>query len=272
MKRRCLPGAAIALAASLALAGPASGASWIDPDEPTYVPTPAGQLDHYAYDFDIQMEGRPRTTSRMETWVSADRSRTVSTRDGALLTEEATEGSEWRVFFADANEIRIRPLRTPGRPVIHTLRSQAAILREQLDKGYLKDEGETQFAGRRARVLVDGPNDPDRHHNSERLVVDADSFVVLEAEIRATGYEEGTERAFQTISKRTLVINETVDLAGNEENLRFGDHPSATIVQAGALTDTYSARKRAKAKKARAQRAKARKARAKARRKASARA
>ena len=269
MKRRLLPGAALAVTATLALAGPASAASWIDPGEPTYVPTPAGQLDHYVYEYENEIQGHPRRTSRMEAWVSADRSRTVSTRDGALATEEVTEGSEWRTFFAAADEIRIRPLKRPGRPVLHTLRSQAAILREQLDRGYLKSDGEAQVGGRRALVLVDGPNDPDRHHNSERLLVDPDSFVVLEAEIRATGYKEDSDETIQTVSRRRLVLNETVDLAANEASLRFGDHPGATIVRAGADQDTYSARNRAKNAKAKAKRAKAR---AKARRRAAKRA
>ena len=269
MKRRLLPGAALAVTASLALAGPASAASWIDPGEPTYVPTPAGQLDHYVYEYENEIEGHPRRTSRMETWVSDDRSRTVFTSGGSLLTEEATEGSEWRVFYADANEIKVRPLKTPGRPVMHTLRSQAAIVREQLDQKYLKVEGETEYAGRRALVLVDGPVDPDRHHNTERLVVDPESYVVLEGRLEATGYDENGNNPIRTTSVRRLVLNETVDLAAGEANLRFGDHPGATIVQAGALQDTYSARNRAKKAKAKAKRAKAR---AKARRKAAKRA
>ena len=252
MKRRLLPGAVLALTASLAFAASAPAASWIDPGEPTYVPTPAGQLDHYVYEFDIQIEGQPRTTSRQEAWVSADRTHTVYTRDGALLTEEATEGSEWRSFFADANEVRVRTLKTPGRPALQTLRSNAAILREQLDHGYLKVDGETQVDGRRALVLVDGPNDPDRHHNSERVVVDAESFVMLESELHATGSKEGSDETIQAVNVKRLVLHETLPLAGNEGLLAFGDHPGAKVVQDAGLDEDHVATAAAKRKKARA--------------------
>jgi hypothetical protein len=275
MKRRLLPGAALALTASLAIAATAPAASWIDPGEPTYVPTPAGKLDHYVYEYENVIDGATRT-SRMETWVSADRSHTLFTSGGTLLTEEATEGSEWRVFYADANEIKVRPLKTPGRPVMHTLRSQAAIVREQLDRDYLRVEGETRYEGRRALVLTDGPVDPDRHHNTERLVVDPESYVVLEGRLEATGYDENGGNPIRTTSVRRLVLDETVALAGNEAKLRFGDHPGARIVQAAGLEE-FSARDRAKrakarakARRAKAQRAKAR--RAKARRRAARRA
>jgi hypothetical protein len=249
MKRRLLNGAALAVTASLALAGSASAASWLDPGEPTYVPAPAGKIDHFVYEYDINLDGK-RQTSRMESWVSADRSRTVFTNGEGVLTEDAVEGSEWKVFYSDVNEIRIRTLKTPGRPVTHNLRTQAAINREQVDTGWLKVDGETTVDGRRALILVDGPKDPDGDHNSERIVVDADSYVELSAHREANGIRDSDGRAIKSVSDRKLVANETLDLAGNESSLVFGDHPGATVTRAGNVEeDTYSARKKSKAAK-----------------------
>jgi hypothetical protein len=264
MKRRLLPGAALAVIASLALAGSASAASWLDPGERTYVPAPDGKIDHYVYEYDIQFDGA-KSTSRMEAWVSADRSRTVFTNRGGLLTEDAVEGSEWKVFYSDVNEIKIRTLKTPGRPVTYNLRTQAAINREHVDAGWLKVDGETTVGGRRALVLVDGPKDPDGAHNSERIVVDADSFVELSAHREATAYRENGS-SVKSISDRRLVVNETIDLAGNEASLRFGDHPGARIIRAGGVEeDVFSAKRKAAKKKAtkKKRKAKARKRNAK---------
>jgi hypothetical protein len=244
MKRRLL---AVAIA-SLAVAAPASAASWLDPGDKTYVPTPEGMVDHWAYEYDNDL-GSEHFTSRWDSWTSSDRARSVSAKDGALLTEDVVEGTEWRVFYAETNEIKIRTLKTAGRPLTPNLRTQAQILREQVDAGWLKVDGETTVAGRRALILVDGPNEPVAEHHSERLVVDAESFVELEGVRRSTGFREDGSK-IQTVSRRKLVANETVDLAAGAANLQMSDHPGATVIRAGGVEEFKAKKKATKRKKA----------------------
>lgn len=254
MMRRLARGAALATIATLSLAASAPAASWLDPGERTYVPVPDGKADHFAYEYDIEIAGKPVQT-RMETWITNDRSRTVSTSGGTLLTEDLSAGSEWKVFYAETNEIKIRPQRA-GRPMMQNLRTQAAILREQVEAGWLKVDGATQVGGRRALVLVDGPNEPVAEFHSERIVVDADSFVELEAERRSIGTRDGTGERVESVSRRRLVVNETVDLAAAEDDLRFGDHPGAKVIpianESDELAAAASKRRCAAAKRARA--------------------
>jgi hypothetical protein len=235
----------LVLALVLASASPAGAASWLDPGEKTYVPVPDGVIEHTVYAYELLRDGKTYLEgNRLESFVASDRSRNVTYHpNGSLTSEDVVVGGEWRHFTAETNTIRVSGVRFPGRPVTPNQATQAAILREQVEAGWLKVDARTSYAGRAAVVLVDGPNDPDRAFNSERLIVDAATYVELEGTRWASGFAEDGTRS-ELVSKRTLVVDEDLDRRTAGAKLEMLPHPTAQ--QRGRALAARKKAKRAK--------------------------
>jgi hypothetical protein len=250
MKRLTL----LVLTLVLAFAPAAGAASWLDPGERTYIPVAAGVIEHTVYEYELMRDGRTYLEgNRLETFVASDRSRNVTFHpNGSLTSEDVVAGGEWRHFTAETNTIRVSGVRFPGRPVVPNRATQAAILREQVKAGWLKVAERTARAGRAVHVLVDGPNDPDRAYNSERLVVDARTYVELEGLRWSTGSGPDGSRV-DVISRRTLVVEEELDRATHGDKLVMLPHPTA--VEHGTAYSAKLKRKAAKTPRKRYRRA-----------------
>ncbi|MBI5107032.1 MAG: hypothetical protein HZB46_18975 [Solirubrobacterales bacterium] len=271
MIRRARAAAAALVAATgvaLVPAG-AQAASWLDPGRgATYVPVPDGLMEHRVTEATVQI-GDERYTTRTDFLVASDRARVRSydAGTGALVVEDASAGDTWRSWWAETNVLRTYRMSRPGRPVQRSARTEAAILREQVARGWLRVTSETVHGGVPALVLELGHDAPDTSAASERIVVEKGSYRTLERRAVLRAFVEAG-REVRSESTVKVVVDE--DLPRDDAQLAMADHPGARVV-GGGDGEATAARKSSRAKAKAKARAKAQ-AKAKARAKAKAKA
>ncbi len=252
--------AALALGAAALAAPSIAQADTPQRFERPNVPPPDGQVEHvvrkHSFSGSYEIRGVVPRTERIESWVTADRSRQVHTdwASGKLRAESVDAGGVFKAFNAETNEIVVSD--SPPGGAVDTLAEEGELIRRQVEMGWFAKTGDTTYLGRPAIELAStgaGKGDTDA-----KLTVIADAETYAPYVRTASGTSGG-----QSFEQRDEVVSfEVVDAAGQESNLRMSAHPGAKEVTPAAVAKRALAAKRRalRARKAAKRRAAARRA------------
>ena len=203
MNRRTLTSSLAAGAAVLGLAGPAHAATLPHPSDPAFA-VPAGKVEHTVVVQRVDGANAIPSHTRTESWLGAQRSRTVVTdvRTGRITAETVATPTEIRIYSARDGVIRVERRRRPGGLPQSSAAFEAAVQQAYVEQGIVRVVGEKVVDGRRALVTesVEGRWRSDEPSSVTTAVVDAETFELYER----TTTLEGRFRQTQTLSSELL--------------------------------------------------------------------